>query len=368
MSDLEQEQIRNSRFYADTVAAGSGMETPANPYIVSDFDAIRSQLARIHDPTTPAKWYQDITAVGYDSFGLKQIHDKKLAFIDIFDTTTQTYTLGAGAQGVLVDASMVTNTPKTIAVGAASTSYGSVIAAAEANFTVAGTLGVGLTQTADGSGIVLNKVDIIDDATNEPPLDSSDAVFGLVQCITGTSDGAAIAASGSENLQISFAKIVAATNTLTAVTLPAGTYNFNLRRLSNFYLLPTGALISAAGALPDLIDPGAAIPRLPWREYDCPGSGIFATPNDPVNVTTGVFTTAGASTNVATYGTPALPSTGALFIADNRIKVWRNGTLQSKGVSAAVNRDVYWISSTQMAFEKRLFAGEVLSWEMPASY
>lgn len=366
MADIEQEQIRNSQFYDDTVAAGAGMESPAAPYVVSDLDSLRSQVNRIILGAGTGNWYDPLQ----DNFGLGEIHDKKLFYVDPFDLAVQQVTLGVSAAGVLIDASLISLTPKTLAIGSASTTLSGVAATPEPNFTVAGTLGVGLTQLTDSAGILINKIDLIDDSTNEPPQDNGDLVFGLFQALNGTSDGTAIAVATAENSQISFVKIDAATNTLTSVSLPAGTYNFNLRRCTNFYNASAGILLSGAGALPDVIDPGKAAVRLPFRAYDisAPGAILGPAANDQVNVTTGVFTTAGAQTNDATFGTPALPATGAQFRDDNRIKIWRNGVLQSKGEDAAANRRVYWISTTQMAFERRLFIGEAISWEMPSDY
>lgn len=361
---VEQEQVRSSRFYDDTVAAGPTMETPADLTSTADLDSLRSQVNRLYDGSGTGDWYQDIAAAGFDSFGIKQIHDKKLFYVDPFDTSVQQFTLGAGALGILISNALVSRTPKTIAVGPSSTDTGGVAAALEANFTTAGTLGVGLTTSVDSGGILLNKIDIINDATNEAPTDNDDVVFGLVQAVAGTSDGTAIAAAASENLQISFVKIDAATNALTAVTLPDGTYNFNLRRCSNLFSLPAGALVSPNAALPDAIDPDNAAARLPWREYSisAPGPILGPAASDPVNVTSGVFTTAGAQTSQSTFGTPALPATAAEFRDDNRVKIWRNGVLQSK------ENLVNWISTTQFSFSRRLFIGERISWEMPATY
>ena len=366
MSDFEQEQIRNSRFYNDTVAAGATMETPTDPFIVSDLDALRSQVNRIILGAGSGNWYDALL----DNFGLSEIHDKRFFYVDPFDPSIQQFVLGAGAQGIVLDATLISGAPKTLAIGAGSNTIGGVAAALEPNFTVAGTLGVGLTELADSAGIVINKVDIIDDVTNEPPQDNGDVVFGLAQAIAGTLDGTAIAGAGSENFQLSFAKVDSATNTLALVTLPAGTYNFNLRRLQNFFGLTEGALLSSAGALPDVIDPSGQLPRITWREYDitAPGAVLGPAANDPVNVTSGVFTGAGAQTLVATFGTPALPANGTDFTEDERIKIWRNGQLQSKGVNAGANRQVYWISATQFAFERRLFIGESIRWEMPPTY
>lgn len=369
MPKLEQEfQVRHSRTYLDNLSPGSGLETPgaSNQNVEWDLNALRTIVKRLLDPVGVTKWYQDIAAAGYDSFGLKQIHDKTFAFRSPITPGTNDFTLVGSVQGVLIDAAKLVGGSGLIAVGPSSTTEGGYIAATEANFTVAGTLGVGLSTALDGDGILLNKVDILDDATNEPPSDVGVTVFGLLQALTGTADGAAVAGSGSENLQISFYKIDPGTDTITAVSLPAGVYHFGLPRQRRFYSISRGALISGVDSLPDAIGPGLSPIRLPWREIDITSATVAA--NDPLNVTTGAFTTAGPQTVFSTYGTPALPAAGASFRDDNRIKVWRNGNLQSKGASASDNRDVYWISATQMAFETVIRIGEIISWEAPASY
>ena len=494
MGLLDQEtQVRHSDAYIDTVGAGSGMETPAaaNQNILFDLNALRSQLARIMDPATPGDWFQDMAAVGFDNFGLKQIHDKKLAFrspitpgtndfgigvpevhsvdtvadstdsldatfwvlyetptnafyvwydtpaggtdpaptppggvtytgvqvtiiqnetandvatktkaaldasayqgvtpapvanaltitnsipgavTDVADGSAATgFTFGtdvAGtsptAAGVLVSAGKLVGGSGTIAVGPSSTAEGGYIAADEANFTSAGTLGVGLSQAADGDAILLNRVDVIEHLTNEAPEDSGTLVFGLLHTVTGTSDGTAVAAAASENLQISFVKIVPGTDILTSVTLPAGLYHFGLFRQRCFYSLTKGALVSGVQSLPDTVTPGAGTAaRLPFRHIDITAGPASAL--DPLNIQTGVFTTAGAQTVFASYSTPILPTTANNFRDDNRVKVWRNGNLQSKGTS----KDVQWVSTTQLAFTKVVKNNDEIVIESPASF
>lgn len=369
MPKLEQEfQIRNSRTYLDNLSVGAGVETPAaaDQNQQYDLNVLRTLIKRLLDPVGATKYYQDIAAAGFDNFGIKQIHDKTFAFRSPITPGTNDFTLGALASGVLIDAAKLVGGSGLIAVGPSSTTEGGYIAATEANFTVAGTLGVGLSTALDGDGILLNKVEIIDDSTNEPPSDGGVTVFGLLQALTGTADGAAVAGGGSENLQVSFYKIDPGTDAITAVQLPAGTYHFGLPRQRSFYSLSRGAIVSGVDSLPDAIGPGLAPIRLPFREIDITSATVNA--NDPLNVTTGAFTTAGAQSVFATFGTPALPTTGAEFRDDNRIKIYRNGNLQSKGASASDNRDVYWVSTTQFAFETIVRINEVITWEMPASY
>lgn len=494
MGLLDQEtQIFNSDVYDDTIAAGAGMEAPAaaNQNILFDLNALRSQISRILDPATPAAWFQDMAAAGYDNFGIKQIHDKKLAFrspitpgtndfsigvaevhsVDtvadaagslnntfwvLYETpeiayyvwynvnaagtdptptipagvstwtgvevaiatgatantvasTTQTqlqaslydgvvglttndltltnnvpgnvtdvadgsaatgFTFGTDVQGtdvtvsgVLVNASMLVGGAGIIAVGAGSTAEGGYIAADESNFTVAGTLGVGLSQAADGDSILLNRVDIINHVTNETVENDGSIVFGLLQTITGTGDGTAVAAAASENLQISFVKIPPGSDVTESVTLPSGKYHFGLMRQRCFFSLPKGGLISGVQSLPDSITQstdGQAV-RLPFRHFDVTAD---AAAGESFNIQTGVFSGSGTSTVFASYGTPILPSTANEFRDDNRVKIWRNGNLQSKGSG----KDVQWVSTTQISFSKKVKTDDEIVIESLASF
>lgn len=264
------------------------------------------------------------------------------------------------AQGVVVSSAMVAGGSGIIGIGSSSTQNNAYTAATEANFTVAGTLGVGLSTAVSSQGVTLNEVDVFYAGTNDPPMDGGTRVFGLLQALTGTSDGTAIAAASSENLQISFVKIEPATDSLVAVTLPTGNYQFQLPYQQSFYSLDRGAFLSG-GMLPDVIDPTANVVRLPFRHFDVTSN---AAAGETFNVQTGVFSGTGASTVFATYGTPVLQSTAALFRDDNRTKIWRNGVLQSKGTG----KDVQWVSATQISFTKVVKVNDQIVIESPATF
>jgi len=364
MSTLDQEtQIRNSDVYDDTVPPGAGLETPAaaDQNILFDLNGLRSQVRRIIDPQTQvgtADWFVSI-ATALDNFGLRQIHDKKFVFKSPRDTNN-VFTLGAGALGKLVSSAMVAGGSGIIAVGPSSTQNNAYLAATEANFTVAGTLGVGLSTAASAAAVVLNEVDIFIGSTNDPPLDGGTRVFGLLQVLTGTSDGTAIAAAASENLQISFVKINPTTDAIVAVTLPAGTYQFQLPFQQSFYGLDRGAFLSG-GQLPDIIDPTSVVTRLPFRQFNVTAQAAAA---ETFNVQTGVFSGTGTTTTFASFGTPITPSTAAEFRDDSRCKIWRNGVLQAKGAG----EDVTWVSTTQVSFTTKVKSGDRIQIESPASF
>jgi len=367
MPDLDQEtQVRNSDVYDDTIAAGSGLESPvsADQNLRFDLNGQRSQIRRIIDPqglSGTADWFVDIAAA-LNNFGLRQIHDKKFGFRLPITPGTNDFTLGGSLAGVLVDASLLVGGSGVIAVGPSSTTDNGLIAAVEAAFTIAGTLGVGLSTALSPAQVLLSKVDITDAATNDPPLDGGAAVFGLLQVLTGTADGTAVAAAASENLQIAFVKIDPGTDVISSVSLPAGDYHFGLSIQDSFHSLDRGAMLASAGALPDVIDPGAAVVRLPFRHIDV--SSGPASAGDPLNIQTGAFTTAGAQTVFATFGTPVLPATAAQFRDDSRVKVWRNGNFQSRGTG----KDCQWVSTTQLSFSKVVKPGDEIVIESLSSF
>ena len=374
MSKLEQEQqIKSSRTYTDALAAGAGMEAPGSgdDHAEWDLNNLRSQVKRITDPAGATKWHQDMAAAGFDNFGLKQIHDKPFVFPYPFTPGTNDFTLGAPAAGVVVPSTKVVGATPRLAVGPSSTSDGGYLAASEANFTVAGTLGVGLTTAVDGDALLLNQVDIRVAGTNDPVLDAGATVFGLFQALTGTADNALIAAAASENAQISFVKINPATDAIVSVSLPVGSYHFGLPRQRYFYSLTRGAF--GRGSSGEVIDPGAVIPITGYRVFKItgPGPGILGpAADDPMHVQTGTFTTGGAQTTLATNGTPILQATGALFKNDPRTSILRNGVEQAKesSVGGDLATDCYWISATQIAFRTALRIGEYIHVRSPQAF
>jgi len=264
------------------------------------------------------------------------------------------------AQGKVVSSSMVAGGAGVIAVGPSAVTNNAYVAATEANFTVAGTLGVGLSVASSSQAVALNEVDILIAGTNDPPLDAGTRVFGLLQALSGTADGTAIAGPGSENLQISFVKIHPTTDLLVAVTLPAGLYQFQLPFQQSFYGLDRGAFLSG-GQLPDIIDSGSGTSRLPFRQFNVTAN---AAAGETLNVQTGVFSGSGTSTVFASYGTPVTPSTSAQFRDDSRCKVWRNGVLQAKGAA----EDVTWVSATQISFVKVVKTNDRIQIESLAAF
>ena len=364
MSTLDQEtQVRNSDVYDDTVPAGAGLETPSAPdqNLLFDLNGLRSQLRRVIDPQAlvgTADWFVSV-ATALDNFGLRQIHDKKFAFIFPW-SANNAFTLGGSAGVVGVSSAMLLGGAGVVAVGPSSTQNNAYIAANASGFIVAGIPIASLATAASASGRVLNAVDIFLDNTNDPPIDGGSKVFGLLQVLNGTADGTAVAGADSENLQISFVKIDPTTDAITAVSLPAATYQFQLPYQQSFYGLDRGAMLGG-GALPDIIDPGSTIPRRPFRHFDVTADAAAA---ETFNIQTGVFSGTGTTTTFASYGTPVLPATANDFRDDERVEVFRNGVLQSKGTG----KDVTWVSTTQLSFSKKVKTGDEIQIKSPSSF
>ena len=137
----------------------------------------------------------------------------------------------------------------TIAKGTTSTESGGVVAAA-----LVGAVGTAaITTISDSLGNVANIVEIRDAITHdEIQTVGARQVFGLIQCSSTVTDGDAIGAAASENLQISFVYIAAdGTLTLTAVTADV---EFAINKLITEEDLPTYQ-VAGGSQRPDVIDP-----------------------------------------------------------------------------------------------------------------
>lgn len=97
-------------------------------------------------------------------------------------------------------------------------------------------------------------------------------------------------------------------------------------------------------------------------------TGTVPAANDPVNINTGIFVTAGAQTVLEPGGALLLPANGILFNDDARIKVFRNGVLQTKGLLAGADTLVYWISTSTLAFTFKLKKNDIIFIQTPESF
>lgn len=352
------DQVRNSDNYDDTLTAGATLVSSAET-IEDDLNAIRSQTKRGLGTTN---WTDN------PSNSVEGLHSQRFSVLKKLDGVGSNFgfTLGSPASGVLLDDSMFPGSP-ILAVGGSSNSFGGYRVAQEANFTTAGILGVGNTTLQDSAGAYLNKVELID-SSGDNPEDGTDKVFALMQTTQTGSDGAAIGGSSSENTQLSFVK-QATDGTLSAATIPAGTYKFLPPTMVRLGELPEGAFIE--NGLLEFPSTVQSLQRSPHREFQVVNN---ASPGNPIaadvaltidNIT---FVTGGAQTSLNTFGTPSLPANGADFINDIRIAIYKNGKRMVKGPDSGTKRDVYRVSATQLAFANPIEEGDVITIIAPASY
>jgi len=97
-------------------------------------------------------------------------------------------------------------------------------------------------------------------------------------------------------------------------------------------------------------------------------TGTIPLADDPMDINTGAFDTAGAQTVLETGGTLLLPNTEAEFLDNAFIKIFRNGVYQFKGASVSPDALVYYVNTTQLAFSFKLKKNDVITVETPETY
>ena len=127
-----------------------------------------------------------------------------------------------------------------------------------------------------------------------------------------------------------------------------------------------------------LTNPGPGIARIEtgasgreFREFLITGPGPGQKgplAGDSINIQTGVFAVGGAQSLLNGSGLPILPATAAAFASSERVTVERNGVVLSKGVDAPSGREVYWVSTTEIAFNFNLRIGEAVLFRTPEDY
>lgn len=259
---------------------------------------------------------------------------------------TQELTISSAQFGLIPS----TKLSGTIAVGTSSVSNGSYIAAA-----LAGAVGTAATTAiSDSLGNVLNMVSIRD--TNGDPIkegsgENAKTVYGLIQCSSGTSDGASIGGVGSENLQISF--VYDNAGTLTLATALSQDIQFQANKLFTQRNVPTIEK-EAGGVLPDVLDTVVAIS---CRKFIVTTAFVA---NEVITFSTGAGASSGAST--ASGDTLTLPASDAAMVADNTCRIRLNGVQQRKGSG----NDFVWDSTTTGHFTTPLDIGDYFEIERVA--
>lgn len=240
----------------------------------------------------------------------------------------------------LIDSSILVGN---IAKDTTSTYSGGVVAAG-----LVGAVGTAATTTiADSLGNIANIVEIRDALTHDEiqlPAYDDRQVFGLIQCSNTVTDGDAIGAAASENLQISFVYIASdGTITLTAVT---ANVEFAINKMITEENLPTYQVAGGAQR-PDVIDPTAT--QIKIAKYDV--TTAFAA-NEVITLTTGAGATTGVATPSGDYAAVALGASANAMRDNNQVQILQNGVVQVKST------DFVWDSATTGHFAIALDIGD----------
>lgn len=243
----------------------------------------------------------------------------------------------AGAQFKLIDNSMLV--ASNMAIGLATVESGGLFATL-----LPGAVGIAsLLITSDSLGNILNAVRIRDEVTHDPIVESGGKeVFALVQAVSTASDGDAIGAPASENMQLSFV-YVAADGTLTLTSVTADVEFLQ----NNVYLERNIPTIMMEGGNPD------ADALAPYAVVGTQGEYEVTTPfiaNEVITLATG----AGSGSGVAskTGDTIDIGASDAAFKNNHLLEVYLNGVNQRK------ETDVKWVSSGSLKFVSPLDDGD----------
>jgi len=207
-------QIRQSDVYDDTIAAGQAALETAAANIEDDLNSLRSQVSRILDDQAGA-WYDDIPTVNAKkrsllglNTDLDDIEEKRLLFRV---QSLADITVGASNNYVVLGSGEIPSIT-TAAVGAASTTEGTVVAAH------GGTFGShALDEVAGSSAISPKNLCIVrDGSTGDPILSDNRTVYALIQSENAT-DGHTITTTTPNRVQLSFVRINSTGDDLEAV-------------------------------------------------------------------------------------------------------------------------------------------------------
>lgn len=260
--------------------------------------------------------------------------------------STQTLTF-SGTNNAKIDSSILAGN---LAIGSnTAQNNGGIVAAV-----ISGAFSTGSTETVTNTqGLIINKVEVRDSATNDPITDTDGRrIYGLIQAASGTGDGDAIAASGSENTRLTLIKYDS-TDTIVTVTY-TGSIEFRINKIYSELFVP--ALRLNGGSIDmDIIQQHAQLIRKLLV------TSTFV-PNEVINLTTGVGSGSGAATGSGAAIT--LPTSGSAFNTEGKLTIYRNGVLQDKGTG----NDVIWDSTNSLHFTDTIEAGEIIHIYAPSGY
>jgi len=298
----------------------SGAETNATN-IEDDLNFVRTQLRILNGQTN---WYDAPS----DSFNIKSIHDKSLIY---FVQNYTDITVPAGQNWKVLSGAEKPSYNIAIAVSA----LGAIVAQ------LAGSVGSHSTQAAANNG---NLCQVRDAATNMPISTSGgNTIYALLQVGNLATDGAAFSDAGNDRGQISFVYIDPITETFVAVSvadIEGKVIEYSYKRRINFYGLPENAFApdTPGGGGGD----GGANLKKATRVLVAPISA-----NTSINIST--FT----NPDSMTFG-----SDSSKWVS--HYEVYINGILTLSGIDAAANNDVYYVNSTNFAFEYDLEINDII--------
>jgi len=264
----------------------------------------------------------------------KQAKVKTLPFV-----STQVVTL-TDDEYALIDSSILSGN---ISLDTTSVYSGGVVAAKLSQ--AVGTAAT--TEISDSLGNVANIVSIRDSTTKDPIKYLDNEVFGLIQADVSATDGDAIGAAESENLQISFV-YVATDNTLTLCPVTA-TIEFQVRKMFTDENLPVYE-VESAGAGPDIVSPVGPVVKV--AKYIVATAFVV---NEVITLTTGGGAADGVATPSGDYASVTLGASANAFRDDNTVEVLENGVEQVKST------DFIWDSSTTGHFIIALDVGDTFT-------
>ena len=307
--------------------------------------SVNARQVNVLRPNTAGTWTtldQYMNRKRVIQFPWAEVQSVTLAAVQfkLIDSTTH---LPAGKLAVLT-----ASPPATLATNAG------VCAAA-----LAGAIGnAAITAYSDSFGNVLNLVLLRDSVTHdEITVDVAGVeytVFGLVQCASGTTEGANIGAAASENTQLSFVYIAGdGTLTLTAVT---GTVDFCVNKVYIESQQPDVAM--EGGRNEETVIETKAITPIVSKFVV---TAAFAS-GEVITIATGAGAGTGTSTPtvIPTGSTIALPAAEATFNNSNLYQARLNG------VSLIRDSEVEWESAASFSINYVMDTGDVFELEVPA--
>lgn len=249
-------------------------------------------------------------------------------------------------QFVLVSSSNVTGN---VGVGTSTTETDGGLVTAKLS-TAVGTAST--TNVVDGSGSLANLCEIRDASSNDPILSSTGRkIFGLLQSDTSVTDGDAVGAPSSENIQISFA-FVDGSNVLQLVSV-TGSIEVSYPRL---YALRHEPKVLREGSPID-IDVISAGSEPLVRLFVV--TAAYAA-NEVINITTGAGSISGTST-VTLDTISSIGADAAAFNGENRTRIRLNGDQLGRG------REVIYDSSVSLHFTFPIDVGDEFEIEIVAA-